>query len=559
VQDVFDLSSEFVDRMAAMHPVSATFQGISGHDDAWDDLSPAGADATRALVTDYERRLRALPDVGDRWARLARQVMADHLELERTWFEDGDHFLDLNNIASTFQSIRQVFDVMPTDTTHAWHNIATRLETIGEAVRGYRATLESGMAEGRTVAARQVRAAVEQGRVHSGEDSYFRRLPGHFAASGVSDSSLGARVETAVPKACAAYGELADWLEKTYLPKALAKDAVGRERYMRQTRRFLGMTIDPEETYAWGWNEVRSLEAQMRRIANEIQPGASLADVFEMLKRDPARCAKDRSEFVRLMSERQRRALSELDGTHFDIPDTVKTVEVKIAPPGGALGAYYIQPSEDFSRPGTVWYSLAPGEVANIPLYGHITTAYHEGFPGHHLQCGIQVALADRLSRLHRLSVWYPGYGEGWALYSEDLMNELGYFEKPEYVLGMLAAQLFRACRVVIDIGSHLELPIPKDETGFHPGEPWTFETAVELLVQRGDETEDYARSEVTRYLGWPGQAISYKVGQRVIKELRDELKQRRGAAFDLKDFHARVLNSGPVGLELLRKLVLEN
>jgi uncharacterized protein (DUF885 family) len=197
--------------------------------------------------------------------------------------------------------------------------------------------------------------------------------------------------------------------------------------------------------------------------------------------------------------------------------------------------------------------------VANIPLYGHITTAYHEGFPGHHLQCGIQVALADKLSRLHRLSVWYPGYGEGWALYSEDLMNELGYFEKPEYVLGMLAAQLFRACRVVIDIGSHLELPIPKDQTNFHPGEPWTFETAVEMLVKRGDETGDYARSEVTRYLGWPGQAISYKVGQRVIKELRDELKRTKGAAFDLKDFHARVLNSGPVGLELLRRLVLEN
>ncbi len=559
VQDVFDLSSEFVDRMAAMHPVSATFQGIAGHDHAWDDLSPRGADATRSLVSDYERRLSALPDEGDRWARLARRVMADHLALERTWFEDGDHLLDLNNIASTFQSIRQVFDVMATHTPAAWNNIATRLETIAAATGGYRETLEAGIAQGQTVAARQVRAAVEQGRVHSGEDSYFRRLPGIFAQSGVSDGSLGARVEAAVPKACAAYGELADWLEKTYLPKAVTKDGVGRERYARQTRRFLGMNIDPEETYAWGWSEVRKLETEMRRVAAQIVPGASLSEVFEVLKRDPLRCAKDRSEFVRLMTERQHRALAELDGTHFDVPDSVRTVEVKIAPPGGALGAYYIQPSEDFTRPGTVWYSLAPGETSNIPLYGHITTAYHEGFPGHHLQCGIQVALADRLSRLHRLSVWYPGYGEGWALYSEDLMNELGYFEKPEYVLGMLAAQLFRACRVVIDIGSHLDLPIPADETSFHPGERWTFETAVEMLVKRGDETEDYARSEVTRYLGWPGQAISYKVGQRVIKELRDDLKQRRGAAFNLKEFHARVLNSGPVGLELLRTLVLED
>ena len=247
---------------------------------------------------------------------------------------------------------------------------------------------------------------------------------------------------------------------------------------MRQTRRFLGMTIDPEETYAWGWEQVRSLEREMSEVAAEIAPGKTLAEVFELLKHDKARCAKDRDEFVRLMTERQMRALKDLDGKHFDIPDEVRRVEVKIAPPGGALGAYYIQPSEDFTRPGTVWYSLAPDEVADIPLYGHITTAYHEGFPGHHLQCGTQVALADRLSRLHRLSVWYPGYGEGWALYTEHLMHELGYFEKPEYVLGMLGAQMFRACRVVIDIGCHLELPIPADETAFHPGEAWTFETA---------------------------------------------------------------------------------
>jgi uncharacterized protein (DUF885 family) len=235
----------------------------------------------------------------------------------------------------------------------------------------------------------------------------------------------------------------------------------------------------------------------------------------------------------------------------------VRKVEVKIAPPGGALGAYYNQPSEDWSRPGTVWYSLAPDEQHDLPLYEHITTAYHEGFPGHHLQCAIQLTLAGRLSRLHRLAVWYPGYGEGWALYAEQLMNELGYFEKPDYVLGMLNAQLFRACRVVIDIGCHLGLAIPASETSFHPGETWSYALGVEMMGKRGFQDPAYAASEVTRYLGWPGQAISYKVGQRHILEIREELKKQKGAAFSLKDFHARVLGSGPVGLELLRELVL--
>lgn len=557
VHDVFDLSSEFVDRMAALRPMTATYQGLPGHDDRWDDLSPAGGRELIEFVRGYEKRLAALPPADDPWAKLAIQVMSEHLRLERAYYEDGDDLLDLNNIASTFQSLRQVFDLMPTATAKDWENMAKRLETIDTAIDGYRATLDRGRAAGKTVAARQVKAAIEQGRINAGPTSYFRRLPGMLAEAKVGDAALAARIEAGAAKASAAFDGLATWLETTYLPAATPKDAVGRERYLRLTRRFLGMTIDPEETYAWGWEQVRSLEREMKKVAAEIAPGKTMPEVFEILKQDKSRCAADRAEFLRIMTERQQRALAELDGRHFDIPDEVRRVEVKIAPPGGALGAYYIQPSEDFTRPGTVWYSLAPDEVADIPLHGHITTAYHEGFPGHHLQCGIQVALADRLSRLHRLSVWYPGYGEGWALYTELLMHELGYFEKPEYVLGMLGAQMFRACRVVIDIGSHLELPIPAEETGFHAGEPWTFETAVELLVERCHEDAEYARSEVTRYYGWPGQAISYKVGERVIMELREELKQRQGSAFRLKDFHARVLGSGPVGLELLRERVL--
>ena len=218
------------------------------------------------------------------------------------------------------------------------------------------------------------------------------------------------------------------------------------------------------------------------------------------------------------------------------------------------MGAYYVQPSEDFSRPGTVWYSL--GDQQDIPLWDEISTAYHEGFPGHHLQCGVQISLADRLSRLHRVVVWHPGYGEGWALYTELLMDELGYLEKPEYVLGMLSAEMLRACRVVIDLGLHLGYGIPGDAL-FHPGEPWSFEIAVEMLTELAFLYPAYAVSEVVRYLGWPGQAISYKVGERTILDLRAELQARRGGDFDLKEFHARILGSGPVGLAHLRELVL--
>jgi hypothetical protein len=289
----------------------------------------------------------------------------------------------------------------------------------------------------------------------------------------------------------------------------------------------------------------------MHDTAADISPGASLPEVLHLLQEDPARAAASPAEFRDLMQARQATALSELQGVHFDVPDPIRRVDVKLAPPGGALGAFYVGPSEDFTRPGTVWFAIGDQQV--IPLFDQISTAYHEGFPGHHLQNGIQLASAARLSRLQKLLVWYPGSGEGWALYAEDLMEELGYLEKPDYLMGKLASEMLRACRVVIDIGSHLRLPIPGGQP-FHPGEEWTFDTGVEMLTDYAAQSPDVARSEMTRYLGWPGQAISYKVGQQAIRDLRAEAQRRHGPGFDRKAFHARLLEVGSVGLDVLRR-----
>jgi uncharacterized protein (DUF885 family) len=282
----------------------------------------------------------------------------------------------------------------------------------------------------------------------------------------------------------------------------------------------------------------------------EIQPGATLSEVLDTLATDPARAAGSREEFLALMRERQEIALGELDGSHFDVPDPIKRVDVKLAPPGGPLGAYYVSPSEDFSRPGCVWFAL--GDETTVPMFDQVSTAYHEGFPGHHLQVGMQMSAADRTTRYQRLLVWFPGSGEGWALYAEDLMEELGYLEKPDYLMGKYAGEMLRACRVVIDIGSHLELAIPSDQP-FHPGEAWTFETGVEMLVDYAAQPRPVAESEMKRYLGWPGQAISYKVGQQEIRDMRAREAARLGADFDLKRFHARLLEVGSIGLDTLR------
>ncbi len=551
---VFSLADELVFALAEAAPIQATMVGVPGHDHRFGDLGPAGVSRMAALLAGFRDRLRALPPATDRWERLAARVMEAFLDERLTDHARGEHWLDLNNIDSTPQHLRMVFDLMDTSTAEGWAAVVARLEALGEAARGYRDRLDEGRRRGEVVARRQVRAVLEQARVNAGGESYFGTLSAAYAALPFADVAAAARLEAGVGAARRAFAELADWLEAVYLPAAREADPVGRDRYVHAASRFLGTTIDPEETYAWGWTEVRAIEAELARVAAEIVPGASAREVVARLESDPSRSASSRDEFLATMRERQDRALADLAGHHFDIPDPLRRLEVRMAPPGGALGAYYVPPSEDFSRPGTVWY--APGDLTRFPLWSEVTTAYHEGFPGHHLQCGLAVHLADRLSRLHRLFVMYSGHAEGWALYAEQLMHELGYLERPEYVLGMLAAKLMRACRVVVDIGLHLGLAIPAGEP--HAGRVWDYDIAVEMMHERAFLSLDHATSEVTRYLGWPGQAISYKVGERVILELRREARRRAGDAFDPKDFHGRVLGTGSVGLELLRELVLD-
>jgi uncharacterized protein (DUF885 family) len=403
------------------------------------------------------------------------------------------------------------------------------------------------------VARRQVDAAVAQCEVAAQPDTRFGQLVTTFDTTH-DDAALGRRLRDAAAGAREAFAAFGRYLGDVYGPDATPIDAVGEGRYVREAGRFLGTTIDPAALYAWGWDEVARIQARLRAVAGEIVPGAGLEEARTVLKTDPARAAADAPALVGLLQHRLDEALDQLDGTHFDIPEQIRRVTVNIAPPGGPLGAYYVGPSEDFARPGTVWWSLASG--GPYPLYDEVSTAYHEGFPGHHLQVGVQASRAGTLSRLHRIWVWKPGAGEGWALYAERLMDELGFFERPDYVFGWLTSQMLRACRVVIDIGCHLRLPIPRGQE-FHPGGQWEFGTAVEMLERFAMLDRPYAESEVTRYLGWPAQAISYKVGEQAILELREELRARHGAAFDAKRFHASLLEVGPVGLDLLRRQLL--
>lgn len=548
---ITELASEYVDRYAALHPVDATSMGVSGHDAEMTDYSPNGAAARDALDRQTLHALGRLQPSNDH-ERIGAEVMRERLQVDVDRYDAGEHLRAVRIIGSPFSDIRDCFDLMAIDTTDDWETIAARMERVPEGLASFKAALREGMSRGQVAARRQALACAEQGYTWSGQRStpaFFTGLAS--SANGTLPTTLKNRLTRAAAAADAAYGEGAEFLRRDYAPKASAKDAVGPDRYRVAAREFLGMDVDLEETYQWGWEELHRIENRMAEVGQQILPGESLAAVIKLLETDPARAIEGEERLRGWLQALMDRTIAELEGKHFEIPQPIKRVEAMIAPPGGAAAMYYTSPSEDFKRPGRTWYPTL-GKT-RFPLWSEVSTAYHEGVPGHHLQLAEWVYLSSTLNRFQRLVAFISGNSEGWALYAERLMGELGYLDNPDYEMGMLSGQAMRAMRVVVDIGAHAELPIPKNER-YHPGERWTAELMVPFAVEHGYEPVEFMRSEVDRYLGWPGQAIAYKVGERVWLNVREQAKAAQGAAFDLKSFHAKALSLGPMGLDQLQR-----
>jgi uncharacterized protein (DUF885 family) len=240
-------------------------------------------------------------------------------------------------------------------------------------------------------------------------------------------------------------------------------------------------------------------------------------------------------------------AIAALDGTHFDLEGPLRQVEAMIAPAGSAAAPYYTRPSLDFSRPGRTWLPTLDRET--FPTWQLVSTWYHEGVPGHHLQLAQRMRCAGSLSRFQMTLGSVSAETEGWALYSERFMDELGFFTDPGRRLGFLDEQMLRTIRVIIDIGMHLELVIPADSP-FHPGERWTPELATAFFAAYNGSPAEMRESEIVRYLGWPGQAIGYKLGERAWRAGREQARARQGAGFDLKTWHMKALSQGAFGLD---------
>lgn len=542
---LLDASCEaFVHDLAALSPTEATVWGIAGHDGELQDFSPAYweavADRNREMLADVDALDDGTDDCDDEddfdeVDIVTAAVLRDRVCLDLSLHHNDEFLGQLNNIASPIQTIRDTFLLMPQDTEEQREAIASRLAQVGKALAGYRESLTVAASHGKVAAIRQIETVIGQCRELTQPGSMLDQL-------GVDPHSA------TVVSAKKSFGSMAEWLSDQLAPHAPHNDAVGRERYERFSHLFVGDVVDLDDAYEWGLDRLQEIVAEQQSISEELYgAGTSVAAAMKKLDAEPRYTITGTDALREWMQEQSDKTIAHLNGVHFDIPQPVQTLEACIDP-AGAGGIFYTPPSDDFSRPGRMWWSVPAGQ--NIfHTWQELTTVFHESVPGHHLQCGQAVCERENLNLWRRIACWCSGHGEGWALYAEQLMADLGYHDDLGTRMGMLDAQRLRAARVVLDIGIHLGKRTPEGTS------VWDASYAKFFLRENTAMDDHNFAFELDRYLGWPGQAPSYALGQRLWQQLRDRALSQGQT---LKQFHTRALSYGSIPMSILGAQVLK-
>jgi len=533
----------FLADLAKLSPTDATEWGIEGYEGDLQDFSPdyftAVADRTREMVADLD----ALDDSTDESDDdddfddvdyVTAAVLRDRLCLELDLHHHGEDIRNLNNIASPVQTIRDTLLLMPHDTAEQKDAIRSRLSKVEAALQGYRESLVEAANQGMVPPTRQINEVIGQCNALADASSMLDEL-------GLEEGN--AEVESAKT----AFDDFSGWLSAELQPSSSNEDAVGRERYARFSKLFVGDSVDLDEAYEWGLHRLQEIHAEQLKLAEELYgPGTALRTAVRKLNADERYQLHGTDALVEWMQGVADKVISNLNGTYFDIPEQIQTIECKIDP-AGTGGIFYTQPTEDFSRPGRMWWSVPAGQEV-FHTWQELTTVHHEGAPGHHLQIGLAL-MEPNLNSWRRNACWNSGHGEGWALYAEALMAELGYMDDPGYRMGLLDSQRLRAARVVVDIGLHLGKKMP-DGSGI-----WDKAHMKSFMRENTAMDDANLAFEVNRYLGWPGQAPSYAIGERLWHKTRDDAVAQ---GMTPREFHSEALALGSIPMSILRETILD-
>lgn len=526
---------DFVYDLAAISPTLATQIGIDGHDGELQDFSPEYwdrvADRMRDLIADVDALNDSTDDSDDEddfddVDNLTAAILRDRLCMKLELHHRGELLRQLNNIASPIQEIRDSFALMPRVTEQDFDAIASRMSRIPAALAGYRESLAEAASAGDVASHRQIDAVINQCEALGESESQLDEL-------GLPPESK------IVEEAKAAFTQMADWLSTELGPMSPHDDAVGRERYELFAEFFHGRNVDLDEGYAWAQEELKRTVDKQKQIARKLYDDDSVAAAYRHLNQDERYTIHGTDNLLAWMN-----SVNENVANVFPIPEGMPPVECAIDRAGSG-GIFYTPPSDDMIRPGTMWWSVPEGQET-FHTWQELTTVFHEGIPGHHLQHAYALLNRGELNFWRRSVCWNSAHGEGWALYAEHLMD--GYREDLGYRMGLLDSMRLRLARVMVDIGVHLKKTTPEG-TGV-----WDAQYAKAFLRDNTAMAEANLAFELDRYMGWPGQAPSYALGFKDWIDLRDQALSR-GMTQD--EFHTKALSLGSMPMDILAHAIL--
>jgi uncharacterized protein (DUF885 family) len=523
------------------HPERATAIGDYRYNDQLDDYSPAGYQLQHALDEDFLAHLDAISTAGfPEQDHLSHEVMQRALKQRIANFKFKEYEMPVNHMEGPQTRLADMPLSVPLDSVKHYEDYIARLHQIPRVFLQTEDVLRAGMKDNLMPVRFLIEKVPAQCEGVIAANPFL--LPTKKFPAGISSEDqqrLTQLITAAVNnEVIPAYKGFAAFVAAEYAPQGRSTLSVtslpgGKERYLNDIRsRTTISTLSPEKIHAIGLHEIERIQGEMLIIAKS-QGFADVASFRDSLKTNskyiPTSSEQILDDFRKYIAQMQPK-LTDLFGY---IPGSPVTVEA-IPPFQSAAATHYQTGTPDGKRPGRV--SVATSNFEHRWLVDDEATAYHEGIPGHHMQ----LSVAQQMTSLpkFRQHAGNSGYTEGWALYSEQLGKEVGFYQDPVSDYGRLSSELFRAVRLVVDTGLHAQ--------------GWSRDQVVEFFRKYQPVDEPTIQSETDRYIAWPAQALSYKLGQLKFRELRSRAQQQLGSKFDIRRFHDEMLNGGVLPLDLL-------
>jgi len=555
-QVIAKIFSDYQEYSLRNFPERATYNGDHRYDDQLTDISEAAVNARFDSLRNFLKRIKALElhqlTVAN---KLNYDLFSQKLEQKVASEKFNRHYTSLTQQDGLHIRFPQIIESQPANSVEDFEKYFARLKgfekQVDDLIDNMRKGLDKGYTNPEIIAEKVLEQVKGFKNIPTGESPFMKPLQKPDSLFLVGDvgvqnfEPLKFKLTSIIEQNIVpAYDKLEKFLEKEYLPKCRKDVGVwanpdGDLYYQYAVKKHTSTDLTAEQIFDLGMKEVKRISAAMEALKEEIGFKGTLKEFIQDLRTNPKFYYTHKDSLMEGFRDILKKMDKQLPGLFGRLPKAKYDLkELELYRAKSAPQAYYYEPPEDRSRPG--YFYVNTYDLPSRPKYTMTALALHEAVPGHHLQITINQELTIPWFR-KRMHI--TAFVEGWGLYAEHLGYEAGMYEEPYQHFGALTFEIWRACRLVVDPGIHYK--------------KWTRQQAIDFMKEYTPNSELDIKSEIDRYIAWPGQALAYKIGELKIKELRKKAETDLGDKFDVKEFHDKVLENGAIPLFLLEKNII--